>query len=283
MFSSFVQRYSPAIIDAFIYIWHANALDAFDAHLGTVSKFFNDNVSIGSADVWITRITILHWSLEYNNKDVPKIFGEVRGEKAEFPPLNLSGVNQSLLDNLFRSWTGEKESPSNQEIGETASTLVITGDDKGFSWNCSVVSSIMDENLIDQCATTATKILQMFKHQQRSGRSLVFFMFLGHICVELAHQNEDFIKILGKAMDMEVSFLAIVSRVNRQATVLTLTQQRTMLKGIEWHKSQLALRRLKTMLWAMEALRIFGDKLNLALTEIEEARSKLKHELDKVE
>lgn len=36
------------------------------------------------------------------------------------------------------------------------------------------------------------------------------------------------------------------------------------------------------MLWAMEALRIFGDKLLSALAEIKEARSNLVQELNKV-
>jgi hypothetical protein len=36
------------------------------------------------------------------------------------------------------------------------------------------------------------------------------------------------------------------------------------------------------MLWAMEALRIFGDKLLSALAEIREARSNLVQELNKV-
>jgi hypothetical protein len=64
--------------------------------------------------------------------------------------------------------------------------------------------------------------------------------------------------------------------------MLTSIQQKALLKGIEWQKSQLALRRLKTMLWAMEALRIFDDKLLSALTEIKEARSHLMQELNKV-
>jgi len=64
--------------------------------------------------------------------------------------------------------------------------------------------------------------------------------------------------------------------------MLTSIQQKALLKGMEWQKSQLALRRLKTMLWAMEALRIFGDKLLSALAEIREARSNLVQELNKV-
>jgi hypothetical protein len=64
--------------------------------------------------------------------------------------------------------------------------------------------------------------------------------------------------------------------------MLTSVQQKALLKGMEWQKSQLALRRLKTMLWAMEALRIFDDKLLSALTEINEARSHLMQELNKV-
>jgi len=188
-------------------MWHADALDAFDDHLSTVSRFFNGQTSSGSTDVWITSITISHWSLEYNDEAIPKVFEEAKGEKAGFPPSGVSGVHRGFLRNLFWFWSKPQQSLSSLDIGQTASSLVITGDEKGFSWTCSVISSILDESIVTQCAEDTTEILEMFIHQQCSGRVLVFIMFLGHICEKPARENEYFLHTLDTVMDMDVSSL----------------------------------------------------------------------------
>ena len=54
-----------------------------------------------------------------------------------------------------------------------------------------------------------------------------------------------------------------------------------LLKGMEWHKSDEALKHLKKMLWGLEALRVFDDKLRTALSEIKNAKIKMKTELEK--
>lgn len=199
-------------------MWHTDALDAFDDHLGTVSRFFNGQTSNGSTDVWITSITIFHWSLEYNAEAIPKIFEEARGEKSGFPPIGVAGVHRGYLGKLFGFlqklvWFRPKpeQPPTNPDIGETASTLVITGDEMGFSWTCSVVTSILDESVIAQCSQDTTHILETFIHQQYSGRSLVFIMFLGHICEKFARENEHFLHSLDVVMDMDVSLYLLIS------------------------------------------------------------------------
>jgi hypothetical protein len=50
------------------------------------------------------------------------------------------------------------------------------------------------------------------------------------------------------------------------------TQPMVLLKGLEWHKSDVALKKLKEMLWGLEALRVFDDKLGKALQKIDEAK-----------
>jgi hypothetical protein len=55
-----------------------------------------------------------------------------------------------------------------------------------------------------------------------------------------------------------------------------------LLKGIEWHKSDVALKKLKEMLWGLEALRVFDDKLKRALIEIEQGKKDMIKELARV-
>jgi hypothetical protein len=52
-----------------------------------------------------------------------------------------------------------------------------------------------------------------------------------------------------------------------------------LLRGMEWHKSDAALKKLKQMLWGLEALRVFDDKLVRALREIKEGKETIKGEL----
>jgi hypothetical protein len=48
-----------------------------------------------------------------------------------------------------------------------------------------------------------------------------------------------------------------------------------LLRGLKWHKPEVALKGLKDMLWGLEALRIFDDKLRNALDRIGEAKKRM--------
>jgi hypothetical protein len=48
-----------------------------------------------------------------------------------------------------------------------------------------------------------------------------------------------------------------------------------LLKGLKWHKSDVALKKLKDMLWGLEALRVFSDKLDKALEKFEDAKARM--------
>jgi hypothetical protein len=48
-----------------------------------------------------------------------------------------------------------------------------------------------------------------------------------------------------------------------------------LLNGLKWHKPEVALKGLKDMLWGLEALRIFNDKLGKAIERIKEAKEKM--------
>jgi hypothetical protein len=46
-------------------------------------------------------------------------------------------------------------------------------------------------------------------------------------------------------------------------------------QGLDWAHADDAIQRLKSMLWALEALRIFDDRLGESLEKIKEAREKM--------
>ena len=48
-------------------------------------------------------------------------------------------------------------------------------------------------------------------------------------------------------------------------------QDRVLLQGLDW-KSSKAVDKLRKMLWGLEALRVFDDRLTAALSQIQKAR-----------
>jgi len=223
----FIQKLSPTILQALIYMWHTDALDTLDDHLGVLSRFSNihNQSSNGLGDVWITSITISHWRLrnDYENyiydleeeaeeEEKAKEGGEHREPKNEagrygktrrkglfvntdFPP-------KSVSDKRSLAEEGQRQLSTIQEL---SMSLVITGDRMGRCWTCSIVSEVIDEKVIAGYVDKITDILQMFIHQQYVGRVLCFLLLLGYMCESLSKECERFAEELDKIMGMDVS------------------------------------------------------------------------------
>ncbi|TAQ88865.1 hypothetical protein B7494_g2796 [Chlorociboria aeruginascens] len=281
----FVQRYSAIVVQAFIYMWHTDSLDAFDDHIGRVPRYFNNPLTNDATDVWITRITISHVRLEDSDNHLPAIFEELSRDKSQtgkFPPQELFGNRMVFPLNLFQRFSKAKtkRAPNVQDIGLTASSLVISGDKNGFGWTFSIISALFDHPTVSNHCKEAASIIGMFIHQQSTGRSLVFLIFLGYICEKLADQSEKFLHDWEHGMGIDVSRDKVKVNTNWSSTYFV--QETPLYKGIiEWRKGHLALPRLKMMLSGMEALRIFDEKLSSALEEITQATRDLKRELAK--
>ena len=222
-----------------IFMWHPDALDTFDDHLGILSHFFDatNQLSNGGEDMWITSITISHWRLQNDHeRDIRKIEDEVENDEKEqraeaqrlrqgaderqakgksdetikagaavplitdFPPKNVSDKRNKTL-----AQDGRKHQLST--IRELSMSLVITGDRMGRCWTCSIVSELMDEQEIAKYADEIKDILQMFIHQQYTGRVLVFLLLLGYLCESLSKECENFTEELDDIMGMDVSIL----------------------------------------------------------------------------
>jgi hypothetical protein len=220
-------------------MWHPDALDTFDDHLGILSHFFNatNQLSNGGEDMWITSITISHWRLQNDHeRDIRKIEDEVEDDEKEqrvkaqrlrqginerqakeesdgsvkagaavplitdFPPKSVSDKRNKTL-----AQDGRKHQLST--IRELSMSLVITGDRMGRCWTCSIVSELIDEQAIAKYTDDIKDILQMFIHQQHTGRILVFLLLLGYLCESLSKECENFTEELDDIMGMDVSIL----------------------------------------------------------------------------
>lgn len=53
-------------------------------------------------------------------------------------------------------------------------------------------------------------------------------------------------------------------------------------EGLNWEHEEDAIQRLKSMLWALEALRIFDDRLSESLESVKEAKDKMLKYLSQV-
>lgn len=225
-------------------MWHPDALDMFDDHLGDLSSFFDTtNQSLtGSEDTWISSITLKHWRLlddveskvRKAEKDVDKEErksrlnakeqaaarraeevhrkkGRRQAQESEdnadkkkedefrFPPQNVP--DQRLYS---ETWT-QQDYGQLSKIHELALSLVITGDEKGRNWTCSIICELFNEEDVANYASEVSHILQMFIHQQYTGRVLVFLLLLGYICERLAEECDRFMNELDGVMGMHVS------------------------------------------------------------------------------
>lgn len=235
-------------MQAMVYMWHPDAIDTFDDHLGELSNFRDttDQSVTGSENTWISSITIKHWRLlgetetmirkaekkvdederlarlgadankrccmllgrkkkpvvhlsaEEEEANVAKAVEE-RDNDRDFPPLS---VRDDRRGSAFLLWWNIHEL---NKIHELSLSLAITGDAMGRSWTCSVICELFNEEDMIQYTGEASRILQMFIHQQDAARSLVFLMFLGYMCLALAKECDSFMYELDGVMRLDVS------------------------------------------------------------------------------
>jgi hypothetical protein len=227
-------------------MWHPDALDTFDDHLGTLSHFFNgtNQMSREGEDLWYTTITISHWRLqslfesevskiadkaekidkENREKELQIQQKEADEQKAreatddndplgppplvtitDFPPKTVSDQR------MRRPRKGGDKDPLST-IRQLSMSLVITGDTMGRYWTCCMVSDLLDEPAVAKYVEEINGILQMFIHQQYTGRTLVFMLLLGYFCESLSRECENFMGELDKIMGMDVSLLNFHAR-----------------------------------------------------------------------
>lgn len=63
--------------------------------------------------------------------------------------------------------------------------------------------------------------------------------------------------------------------------ILFNMQDRVLLQGLEWGSSK-AVDKLKKMLWGLEALRVFDDRLSASLSQIQKAREAMERTIKQV-
>lgn len=133
---------------------------------------------------------------------------------------------------------------------ERSSSLVITGDPSGNFWICSIWSSLTEHDSVSALIRSLPQVLQRFINQQACGRCLVFLILLGHFSENLAGEYDTILKRLDGIVELG---------------------DRVLLQGLDWRSSK-AVDKLKKMLWGLEALRVFDDRLSASLSQIQKAR-----------
>jgi hypothetical protein len=232
-----------------VYMWHPDALDTFDDHLGSISQFDDGSTNVGGTEMRYTTITLSHWRLQKGmeselSKTIENIEAEERKDrKNEEEQKTLKCVSegedgaeerregmgtetaedigatssQEALANDFPipppqvSYPNtEKQSrgiskPSSATIRQLSMSLAITGDIMGRYWTCTLVCDLMTEPMVSGYMSEVKELLQMFIHQQYTGRALVFVLLLGYMCECLALECEKFMEQLNRVTGMGVS------------------------------------------------------------------------------
>lgn len=159
--------------------------------------------------MWITSITISHWRLQTEAENYIYILeteleDDGKGVKpnqkmkdpfALFPPPSVSDKRNPA----------EEGQPQLSTIRELSMSVVFTGDRMGRCWTCSILSEVIDEEAVEGYTKEINDILQMFIHQQYTGRILSFLLLLGYLCESMSKECEKFTVELDKIMGMDVS------------------------------------------------------------------------------
>lgn len=195
------------MVKGFVHLWHPDALDPIDTYFGNISRFQESR-----EPMWTTSITISHWNIgnidgdsfsKLSSEDTARFKEGNNRKNAGFPPLSvLAGRDKKTL---------KKKGDSRPFIEERCLSLILTGDSFGYSWTCSLWSSISNVQLVESCITLALPKLQHFIHQPASGRCIFFIILLGHICETLANKYKLILSRLDEIVELGVSsdFLVI--------------------------------------------------------------------------
>lgn len=193
---SFLQKCTPALVKAFIYMWHPPSIDTFDDHFRGSSRF-----SDAKADSWITSITLSFWCLrQEKHTNAYSIFDEGR-DNAPFPPEKVA-----LVKKVKSHWWQKQKSKNfnAQEIEEGSCSLIISSDNSGDWMACTVISSVLPEFMMAGCIREMTQVLAEFLHQPQTARCLTFLIFLGAMCDSLSKEYETILEELTKAIKLGV-------------------------------------------------------------------------------
>ncbi|KAH8205701.1 hypothetical protein TruAng_000195 [Truncatella angustata] len=231
-----ILKVTPALVGATLYLWHPQALSAFDDYFGPNSRFMDSREGMS----WTTSINISHWLISEGSIDSiwENSFHEGRNY-GNFPPDTIPVIAELQKECILE---------------ERSSLLVFTGDSLGHLWICSMWSSLVEPDALRAVvAGDIRRVQQIFIHQQSTGRCLVFLILLGHICENLAVEYERILKRLGLVVGLG---------------------EEVLLRGIDWASTQ-TLERLKKMLWGLEALRAFDERLSASIHQIERATEAL--------
>ncbi|MCJ1399477.1 hypothetical protein MMC11_002679 [Xylographa trunciseda] len=243
-----VQRCSPSVVQAFVYMWHPRAIDTFDSYFSSFSNYANSL----DHDSWTTTITLVHWAFEPptykldTKSTAPRSRYSEDPLRGEYPPQN---VRMLLRVPRLKDEKDYRKIPG--YIEERSSLIVVTGDAKGYLWTCSIWSSLICAQ--DVPSQSIMNISKLFRHQQTTGRNLIFLALLGLLCEKLNAELEHGLESVKNYVELG---------------------QNVFLEGYDWEADD-AVEKLRSMLWGLEALKMFDARLAPSLDKIEDARKDL--------
>lgn len=205
-------------------MWHSDAMDAFDAHVGSTfaSRFIDSregNSNLINRDdeterPWTTSITIFHWEFieSFLPKDIATIFNEEQHPEIMFPPANVpqNKIKKKQMA-VAKAKSSDKKEPQTKHLRERSSTIAITSDTVGTFWTCSVLTSSISVEAMSAFAEDLVTPLGTFLHQRSTGRQLIFLSLLGHLCENVAKGYDEILRKVDDAVGNTVSASTITA------------------------------------------------------------------------
>ena len=124
-----------------------------------------------------------------------RFFEEMRNRGA-FPASRVKGLSTIQAFQRAKGSTQTQVDERPENIEERSTALVFTGSPDGHLWVCSLWSSLVEDESLRQEMKELQSILEMFKNQPKTGRTLAFLYLLGIICLNMTKMTEEILRKL---------------------------------------------------------------------------------------
>lgn len=122
-------------------------------------------------------------------------------EEGIFLPRHFKGLADKTLAelNIKNNLTSTRYMPQ-------MSSIVLATNDFGDFSRCTIISELLDKQLLHDIGEQARILWQRFVHQPQTARCLVFFLILGLLCQKIAEQYKNAIEVVSSILNLDVSF-----------------------------------------------------------------------------
>jgi hypothetical protein len=219
---------SSILFSLLVYVLCPHSVMCLNNHVVKLSRF-----SFSNRNEWVARITIIGWIDEGTDEMLLSLPGKGNkiSERLTTPQTDTNEEAKSLskgnepcslplfppsgdcilLPHHFKELADKTLAEKNVENGLTLrryvpqlSSIVLTTNEFGDFSKSTVISELIDKDILHSIGEQARVLWLRFVHQPQTARCLVFFLLLGELCLQVAKQYKDAIEVISSILNLDV-------------------------------------------------------------------------------